>query len=447
MDLILETSLKSDSPQKLSYRKILVTWLPLVASWTLMSLELPLVNAIIARLPQAEINLAAYGGLVYPIALTIEAPVIMLLAGSTALSRDWQSYVQLRRITLWMGGILAIIHLIVAITPLFDFISTVILGVPAVLVEPGRMALLTMSPWTLAIGYRRFQQGAMIRYGDSKGVGKTTVIRLVVVSIVLTIGYITKILPGVVLAGLAQALGVSAEAIYAGLRVRKILPDIKGAPDHRLKLTLKRFFKFYMPLALTSSLWLLWQPLVSGSVSRMPDPIPSLAIWSVITGLLFMVRSPGVAYNEAVVALLEKSKSFQVLRKFTWIASLVTMGLAGLFVLTPISSLWFTSGANLNPINIPAARLAMVLGIPMAFFTFFISFYQGIIVNNGKTGPVPEAVIIFLITLSLMLIIGVLAEFTKGVYVAAVAYSAAHVTQAFWLMIRSRHERQRLGEN
>ena len=409
-----------------------------------MSLELPVVNAMIARLPNAEINLAAYGGLVYPIALTIEAPVIMLLAGSTTLSRDWQSYIKLRRITLWMGGILALLHFVVAITPLFDFIANVILGVPTALVQPGRMAFLAMSPWTLAIGYRRFQQGAMIRYGDSNGVGKTTVIRLIVVSIVLTLGFMTKILPGVVLAGLAQALGVTSEAIYAGLRVRKIVPDIKAAPENAQDLTLKRFISFYLPLALTSSLWLLWQPLISGSVSRMPDPIPSLAIWSVITGLLFMFRSPGVAYNEAVVALLEKPKSFDVLNKFTWIGSLATTVLAGLFVLTPLSRLWFTFGANLTPANIPTARIAMALGIPMAFFTFYISFYQGIIVNRGKTGPVPEAVLIFLLTLTVFLVVGVLTEITKGVYVAAAAYSAAHITQALWLMVRSRKERRRL---
>ena len=60
-----------------------------------MSIELPAINAIVARLMNPEISLAAYGGVVYPIALIIEAPVIMLLAASTALSRDWDSYKRL----------------------------------------------------------------------------------------------------------------------------------------------------------------------------------------------------------------------------------------------------------------------------------------------------------------------------------------------------------------
>lgn len=53
-----------------------------------MGLEGPAISAVIARLANPEINLAAYGGVVFPLALFIEAPIIMLLAASTALSTD-----------------------------------------------------------------------------------------------------------------------------------------------------------------------------------------------------------------------------------------------------------------------------------------------------------------------------------------------------------------------
>ncbi|MDW7755180.1 MAG: hypothetical protein SCH68_08455 [Brevefilum sp.] len=431
--------------EQLSIRKVLVTWLPLVASWTLMSLEIPVVNAIIARLSNPEINLAAYGGFVYPIALTIEAPIIMLLAGSTALSRDWQSYRRLRKITIWMGGGLSLLHLVIALTPLFDFIANVILRVPSALVEPGRSAFLMLTPWTFSIAFRRFQQGAMIRFGHSRAVGETTFIRLITVLIVLAVGITTKALPGAVLAGLAQGLGVTSEAIFAGIRIRKIIPEMKTAPEPEKQLTIQRFIVFYTPLALTSTLWLLWQPIMSGSLSRMPDPIESLAIWSVVTGLLFMFRSPGVAFNEAVVALLEEPKSFTVLKKFARIGSLVSIGIAILFVVTPLSNLWFTYGANIQASNVPIARYTMILGLPLAFLPFYISFYQGIIVDREKTGPVAEAVAVFLATISILLIIGVITNIAKGVYVAAVAYSAAHLTQTLWLMIRSRKQRRLLA--
>jgi hypothetical protein len=302
-----------------------------------------------------------------------------------------------------------------------------------------------LTPWTFSIAYRRFQQGAMIRFGHSRAVGETTFIRLITVSIVLAVGITTKALPGAVLAGLAQGLGVTSEAIYAGLRIRKIIPEMKTAPQPEKPLTIRRFIVFYTPLAITSTLWLLWQPIMSGSLSRMPNPIESLAIWSVVTGLLFMFRSPGVAFNEAVVALLEEPKSFSVLKKFARIGSLVSIGIAILFVATPLSNLWFSYGANIQASDVSIARNTMILGLPLALLPFYISFYQGIIVDQEKTGPVAEAVAVFLATISILLLIGVITNIAKGVYVAAVAYSAAHLTQTLWLMIRSRKQRRLLA--
>jgi hypothetical protein len=425
-------------------KKVLTTWLPLVASWLLMSIELPTINAIIARLANPEINLAAYGGVVFPIALTIEAPVIMLLAASTALSRDWTSYQKLKKITLWMGGTLCALHLLVALTPIYYFIVNVLLEAPSAVVEPARMGLIFLTPWTIGIAYRRFQQGTMIRFGHSNMVGETTVVRLITGVIVLTIGITLRTIPGAALAGMTQGLAVTAEAIYAGLRIRKIRPVIKSAPAGEKPLTLKRFISFYYPLALTSSLSLLWLPLISGTVSRMPAPIDSLAVWSVVTGLFFMFRAPGIAYNEAVVALLEEPRSFPVLRKFARIVSLITVSLALLIALTPLSRLWFTHIANLPPNLVAIARITLLLGTPLPILSVFISLYQGIIVYLEKTGPVAEAVVVFLISLSALLITGVVTDAFIGVFVASGAFTIAHLAQVLWLMLRSRKQRQRL---
>ena len=42
-------------------RSILAFWIPLAATWLMMSVEGPYVAAIIARMPDAAFNLAAYG--------------------------------------------------------------------------------------------------------------------------------------------------------------------------------------------------------------------------------------------------------------------------------------------------------------------------------------------------------------------------------------------------
>ena len=69
-------------------RTVFATWWPLAVSWLLMGLELPAISAGLARLPDPKIHLAAYGGVVFPIALMIESPIVMLLTASTAVSKE-----------------------------------------------------------------------------------------------------------------------------------------------------------------------------------------------------------------------------------------------------------------------------------------------------------------------------------------------------------------------
>ena len=108
---------------RLSYRRIFATWWPLAASWLLMGVELPAVSAFVARMPNPAINLAAYGGIVFPLALIIESPVIMLLAASTALSKDEPSYQLIRRFMLITAAALTGLHILIAFTPLYYFVA------------------------------------------------------------------------------------------------------------------------------------------------------------------------------------------------------------------------------------------------------------------------------------------------------------------------------------
>ena len=60
--------LTAETASPLSYRRIINTWWPLAASWLLMGVELPILSAVMARLLNPAINLAAYGGIVFPLA-------------------------------------------------------------------------------------------------------------------------------------------------------------------------------------------------------------------------------------------------------------------------------------------------------------------------------------------------------------------------------------------
>ena len=426
----------------LPMQTVIKTWWPLAASWLLMGIELPALSAVVARLPNPEINLAAYGGIVFPLALIIEAPIIMLLAASTALSKDWASYQRIRRFMMTSGFLLTLLHILVAFTPLYYVIVETILGVPQEIVEPGRIGLMIMTPWTWAIAYRRFNQGVMIRFEHSNAVGTGTLVRLTADLIMLTIGYVSGSVAGVVVATSAVIAGVICEAVYTGFRVRPILRD-ELRPARTVELmTWKAFYNFYVPLALTSLMLLIWQPIGSAALSRMPDALQSLAVWPVVSGLIFMLRSFGVAYNEVVVALLDRPRSYMNLRQFTLILAITTTCVHLLIALTPLASVWFRQISALAPELADLAQVAFLLAFPMGAISVYQSWYQGTILHGRYTRGIPESVVVFLVAILIVLGSGIVLGTVTGLFVVMSGFILASLAQTAWLWLRSRPVRE-----
>jgi hypothetical protein len=392
-----------------------------------------------ARLPYPEINLAAYGGIVFPIALIIEAPIIMLLAASTALSKDLASYRKLRRFMMVAGASLTGLHVLIAFTPLYYFVVEKILGAPPVIVAPGRVGLMLMTPWTWSIAYRRFNQGVLIRFDRSRLVGLGTVVRLTADLAVLLGGYALGSLPGIVVATCAVSAGVISEAVYAGIVTRPVVSGpLRDAPRVTPELTLRAFLDFYVPLALTSLLFLLVQPLGSAAISRMPRPLESLAVWPVVSGLIFMLRSAGVAYNEVVVALLDQPRSSASLRRFTALLTISSTLLLLMVAATPLSRLWFAGIQGLSPQLAALAMTGLWISLPMPGLSVLQSWYQGIMVHDRRTRGLTESVIVFLVTSVGLLSAGVAWGGLIGLYVGLGVFVIANTTQTAWLWYRSR---------
>jgi len=426
-------------PSPVPLKRILKTWWPLAASWLLMALELPALSAVVARLAEPEINLAAYGGVVFPLALIIESPIIMLLAASTALSKDRASYRKIWGFMMTVGAALSILHIIIAFTPAYYFVVEGILGAPSEVVEPARIGLMIMTPWTWSIAYRRFNQGVLIRFGHSGAVGVGTILRLSADVLVLAIGYGLKSFPGIVVATSAVASGVVVEAVYAGLRVGPVIKhELNLAPIVQPPLSLRAFLDFYIPLVLTSFLTMAIQPIGSAALGRMPQALESLATWPVVTGLIFILRSVGMAYNEVVVALLDEPLSTSNLRRFTRILTLSTSGLLLLIAATPLSTFWLRDVSALPPMLLELARNGLWLAILVPGLNALQSWYQGAILFSKQTRGIPEAVVVFLVATAAILGAGVLWGKTTGLYIGLAGFLGGMLTQTFWLWHRSK---------
>lgn len=189
---------------------------------------------------------------------------------------------------------------------------------------------------------------------------------------------------------------------------------------------------------MTSLLTLLIQPIGSAALGRMPMALESLAVWPVVSGFIFMLRSLGVAFNEVVVALLDEPLSTKSLRRFSSMLSAATTIALLVIAATPLSIFWLQDISALSPSLTELARTGLWIGILLPGLNTLQSWYQGALLNSGKTRGISEAVVVFLITTGILLWGGVVWGKMTGLYIGLAAFSVGMLLQTLWLWVRSR---------
>jgi len=331
-------------------RTILAFWAPLAATWLMMAVEGPYIAAIIARLAQPTPNLAAYG-VAFSFAFIAEAPVIMMMTAANALVADRGSFLALRRFMRLLVAAVTLAMAVGLLPPVFRFVTDELIGLPPGLAARTHLATALLLPWPGAIGYRRFYQGILVRHRQPRRVAYGTVVRLAAMSLAaLALAAWTE-LPGAYVGSLALALGVVAEAAASRFMARRIVASLLAEPPSDAPQPgMREILRFYYPLALTSLLAIVVNPMVTFFMGRSRSPVESLAVLPVVSGLLFMFRSGALAYQEVGVALggTGREGERQVFRVAVGLAG-VSVALLAVVLFTPLAVVWFERVAGLAP--------------------------------------------------------------------------------------------------
>jgi hypothetical protein len=427
----------------LAQRKILAFWFPLAASWVLMTLEGPFVQAAIARLPEPETSLAAFG-IVVSLSVTIEAPVIMLLATTTALCRNGTSYVVLRRFMIALNVILTAVAAIVAFTPVYGLVVQGLMGVPAHIAEAAQPGMAILTFWSAAIGWRRFYQGVLIRFGQTRRITLGTFVRLFASAGTALMLTLWGRLPGVVVGSCALMVGVLAEATLVTWLVRPTvrtrLRDSRPAAvaaEEITPLTMRRVIGFHAPLAATSLLTLFSQPLISAGLARMAFPEQSLAAWPVANGLLLFARSFGLATQEVVIALSDGPGTLRPLRRFAANVAIGSILALAFIAFTPLVHIYLTDIAGVSSelagFIVPGVRAALLI----PGLTTLQSWLRALLMKGEATTSIYQAMGINLLVTALAVITGVILN-APGIQMAAVALTVAMLAELVFLRQRAK---------
>ena len=130
---------------------------------------------------------------------------------------------------------------------------------------------------------------------------------------------------------------------------------------------------------------LLIHPVGSAGMSRMPEPLSSLAAWPVVYGLVFLTRGLGFAFNEVVVSLAGKPGGMNQLRRFARILALSTMGIMALIAFTSLGESWFRDVSGLSAELTRLSSVTIMFAILMPGYQVYQSWYGGLLVHYHRT--------------------------------------------------------------
>ena len=408
-------------------------WLPLQATWLMMAVEGPFLAAVIARLAEPKINLAAYG-VAFSLAVLVEAPVIMMMSAATALVDGAESYRRLRTFLWQLNGVITAVMLLLLTPPAWDLAAHRLIGLDPQVADLAHRSLLILLPWPAAIGYRRFCQGLLIRAGLTRRVAWGTVIRLAAMAAVAFTTHAMSPLPGAMVGACALSAGVLAEAVASRLMaagtIRQLLATSSVQPP-----TWGDIHRFYRPLALTSTIALSVAPLVTFFMGKARFSLESLAVLPVINALVFIFRTPGLSFQEVAIAMLGRSwDNLARVRQFAaLLAGATTLGFAAI-ALTPLADVWLERVSGLAPELAAFAKLPLKVIVLMPAMSVLLSLQRSLLVARRDTGPITWASVLEVVGIAMVLLVTIGAGNWVGATAAAVAYLVGRAAANIYLL-------------
>lgn len=419
---------------RLTYPRIFRFWAPLLGTWLLMSVDGPLLTALIARMVDAELNLAAYG-VAFSFALVAEAPIIMLMSASTALASSPLAYRRLRRFTSVLCLIVTLVPAILLLPGPFGILMERIIGLGADVAEHAHLALIALLPWPAAIGWRRFYQGVLIRSGRTRRVALATLFRLCGMAGCGFALFFWSDLAGALLGGIALSSGVVAELIASRMLASGEIRNILAKEESGSVLSYSELFHYYLPLAMTPFITLGVHPLVTFFLGKGRFPLESLAVMPVLGALTFIFRAIGLSYLEVVIALMgEGFSGYRKLRNFAFGLALFASGCLLLIALTPIAQLWLSRVAGLTSELVAFSWLPLIIMALLPAGSVISSFQRGVLMEGKLTRPVSTATIVEALSIFSLLSLLLVYSQWSGALCAAFAYVLGRLIAVLWMI-------------
>lgn len=418
----------------MSLRQLVRLWLPLALSFEFMMLEGPAFHAAVSRLPDSQLNLAAWG-LTMSVQMIVESPIIMLISTAIALVDSPAAYRALLRFSLALCAFCTLVALLLAATPLHAFVTRTLMGQPERLAVATLPAMRIMVFWSAFIGMRRFYQGVLVKHGRTKAVSQGTAIRLFFAIASALLLVLWGRLPGVQVAACAVMAAVISESVAAYLFARPVVSRSLSGKTAGGTLSQAAIFRFHAPLATTTLLALLAMPLTAAALARLPHRDETLAALPVAFMLLLVIRGFGLSLQEIAVAHYSDPDTRPALVRLGWIVGLVSSAVTVVVALSPLLDLYARRVIGVPPHLMGAIREGVLWGGALPLLTALASLARGRLMAERQTIRVYRGMLVGLFVQALGLGWGVWSQ-EAGMICASTAFTAGALAELGWLAWR-----------
>jgi len=200
------------------------------------------------------------------------------------------------------------------------------------------------------------------------------------------------------------------------------------------KLTLKKIFIFWYPLALTWLMMALENPFLTAIIARLDDAKFNLAAFGVAFYFAIMIEAPIIMIMSAATALVKDRFSFHKLTRFTSFLNFVISLAMILTVIPPVFNFIGLKLLELPPQVAHLTQISLIFLAPWPAAIGFRRFYQGILIRFNLTRRVAYGTAVRLSSMAITALI-LFNYKLQGAFIGAIALTTGVIFEAIAIRI------------
>lgn len=368
--------------RRVTLRQLLVFFLPLGLSASLVTISHVIINGTLARSLHPEAVIAAYTIAMSMLGFT-ERPAVLLRQTCSALVRDRRSFRAMSAVAWTVLGSIFIYGLVISYTPAGEWIFRSLFGADEHLLPAVLAAYRVLMFVSIFSGIRCLYHGIIISNMRTKWLTIGMIIRLAgmyVLSLWFTQIYGVK---GAWVGAVIFSVGMAIEAALSfgeGHRLYRRMPDVRE--DHAVSRP-RDIFSFYRPLLLSSFVAVWIGPVISKMMGYTDNLAVSLASFGVAGSLTQLVMSFFSYLHQIVLNFYRKDAA--AVRRFALLFGFMPALLLGVMAYTSVGP-WIMQhvlGISGNLLNESMRTLRVFMLMTLAFPWLDIG--NGLLMLQGQT--------------------------------------------------------------